>query len=287
MTILEGAAIVEMIRTKLKTFFRENIDWEITMIVKEQEFLIVFLDDDKRYQLERARSFEFHTAPIRAQVRPTELNPGADGCLEVVWVRAYNFPDYALYPEVAMEVAHLVGDPEEVDMASLKGHGAVRIKIGCRDSREVKGETQVYFNGDSHRIKWVVETGKDQFDKATNALKFDRHSDKADEEEEEEEPHDKHRPQQKQNKRDMGHTSDINRGGNFQQKANILQITLQTLTEGEQKGEKVNTSRGEEATITSRDNQVMTQQSVTDGEKVVIEKKNMEMGSLQGEILMF
>lgn len=84
MTILKGAATVEMIRTELKTFFRENIDWEITMIVKEQEFMIVFPDDDKRYQLERVRSFEFHTSPIRAQVRPTELNPGADGCLEVV-----------------------------------------------------------------------------------------------------------------------------------------------------------------------------------------------------------
>jgi hypothetical protein len=81
MTILEGAAIVEMIRTELKTFFKENIDWEITMVIKEQEFMIVFPDDEKIYQLERIRSFEFHTAPIRAQVRPTELNPGADGCL--------------------------------------------------------------------------------------------------------------------------------------------------------------------------------------------------------------
>jgi len=85
----------------------------------------------------------------------------------------------------------------------------------------------------------------------------------------------------------MGQTSDINRGENFQQKANILQITLQTLTEGEQKGETVNTSRGEDAMIFSGDNQVMTQQSVTDGEKVVTEKENMEMESLQGEILMF
>lgn len=59
--------------------------------------------------------------------------------------------------------------------------------------------------------------------------------DKVDEEEEEEEPHDTHRPQQKQNKQDMGQTSDINRGGNFQQKANIIQITLQTLTEGSKK----------------------------------------------------
>lgn len=119
-------------------------------------------------------------------------------------MRAYNFLDYALYPEVVMEVAHLVGDPEEVDLAGLKGNGPVRIKLGCRDSREVKGETQVFFNGDSQRIKWVVETGKDQFEKETNASKFDRHRDRDKEEEEEEEDHhDKFRSQQKNCKQEV------------------------------------------------------------------------------------
>lgn len=141
--------------------------------------------------MSRVKNFEFETAPIKVQVRDTELNPGSDGCLEVVWVRAYNFPDYALTPKVVMEVSHLVGDPEEVDMASLKWKGPVRVKIGCRDSREVKGETQVFFNGDSRRIKWVVESGKDQFDKEANASKFDRHRDRADEEEEDEGNQDK------------------------------------------------------------------------------------------------
>jgi hypothetical protein len=58
----------------------------------------VFPNDDKRHQLARIKNFEFETANIKAQVRPTELNPGANGYLEVVWVRAYNFPDYAFIP---------------------------------------------------------------------------------------------------------------------------------------------------------------------------------------------
>jgi hypothetical protein len=209
MTILQGAATVEMIRTELRALFRENVDWEITKLSIEKEFMIVFPNDDKRHQLARIKNFEFETANIKAHVRPTELNPGANGYLEVVWVWAYNFPDYALSPEVVMEVAHLVGDPEEVDLASLKWQGPVRVKLGCRDSREVKGETHVFFNGDSHRIKWVVESSKDQFDKETNTSKFDRHIDKADEEEEEEgDTKDKNRPKQQQNKKNMEMTSD-------------------------------------------------------------------------------
>lgn len=223
MTILQGVATMEMIRVELRALFRENVNWEISRLSTDKEFMILFPDDDKRHQLARIKNFEFETAPIKAQVRPTELNPGADGCLEVVWVRAYNFPDYALSPEVVMEVAHLVGDPEEVDMASLKGQGPVRVKLGCRDSREIKGETQVFFNGDSHKLKWVVESGKDQFDKVANISKFDRHRDKADEdEEEEEESRGKYRPKQQQTKQDMGQTSDATRGAAPQQKTNTF-----------------------------------------------------------------
>lgn len=87
----------------------------------------------------------------------------------------------------------------------------MRVKIGCRDSREIKGETQVFFNGDSRRIKWVVESGKDQFDKEVNTSKFDRHRDKADDEdEEEEESQDKFRAKQQQSQQDVGQTSDVN-----------------------------------------------------------------------------
>lgn len=90
----------------------------------------------------------------------------------------------------------------------------MRIKIGCRDSREIKGETQVFFNGDSHRIKWVVETGKDQFEKGASTSKFDRHGDRADEEDEDEEqPQEKSKPSQQQGKQDIGLTMDSSKGG--------------------------------------------------------------------------
>jgi hypothetical protein len=52
-----------------------------------------------------------------------------------------------------MEVAYLVGDPEEVDTTSLKKSRPVRIKLVCRDASQVRSETQIFFNGESPRIK--------------------------------------------------------------------------------------------------------------------------------------
>lgn len=37
MTILEGSAIVDMIRTELKAIFRENVDWEIRRLATDKE----------------------------------------------------------------------------------------------------------------------------------------------------------------------------------------------------------------------------------------------------------
>lgn len=85
MTILQGSANIEMIKTELRTLFSEKINWEVSQMASDKEFMILFPDDDKRQQLARIKkNFEFETAPVKAQVRATELDPGADSCLEVV-----------------------------------------------------------------------------------------------------------------------------------------------------------------------------------------------------------
>lgn len=66
MTILQGAATIEMIRTELRALFTENVDWEITKLSTEKEFMIVFPNDDKRHHLARIKNFEFETANIKA-----------------------------------------------------------------------------------------------------------------------------------------------------------------------------------------------------------------------------
>lgn len=48
LTMLQGSANIGMVRAELRAFYRENADWEISMMVKDKEFMIIFPDDDKR-----------------------------------------------------------------------------------------------------------------------------------------------------------------------------------------------------------------------------------------------
>jgi hypothetical protein len=95
---------------------------------------------------------------------------GADGKLDVVWIKAFNIPLIARKVETVMEIATLAGDPEEVDISTL-GEGPVRIKLACRDATQIRGETQFYFNGDSYRITWEVV--EEYQDKSRSSSKFD------------------------------------------------------------------------------------------------------------------
>lgn len=48
MTILQGSANIEMIKTELRTLFGEKINWEVSQMASDKEFMILFPDDDKR-----------------------------------------------------------------------------------------------------------------------------------------------------------------------------------------------------------------------------------------------
>lgn len=48
MTILQGTATVDMIRTELCAIFREKVTWDIYKQSTDKEFMILFPDDDRR-----------------------------------------------------------------------------------------------------------------------------------------------------------------------------------------------------------------------------------------------
>ncbi|RLN38904.1 hypothetical protein C2845_PM01G32990 [Panicum miliaceum] len=187
MTIEFGLATVETIEKELTSLFKGNYKWGIKKMNTENEFLITFPSEDIRSQLARFKGFDFQTSIVKANVVPTELSTGADGNLDVVWVKAFNFPPKAKTLETVMEVAYLVGDPEEVDTSTLSKPGPVRIKLACRDYGEIKGEAQVFFNGESHRIKWVVELPERKISKDASNSKFERRRGKDGEGDEDEE----------------------------------------------------------------------------------------------------
>jgi hypothetical protein len=46
-----------------------------------------------------------------------------------------------------MEVAYVVGDPEEVDISSLNSPGPVRVKLACKEVSRIRG-------GDTSVFQW-------------------------------------------------------------------------------------------------------------------------------------
>jgi hypothetical protein len=67
------------------------------------------------------------------------LSPESDGKLEIVWVKAFNFPEMATKEDIVMEVAYVVGDPEEVNT-----FGLVRVKLACREVSRSEGKPRCF-----------------------------------------------------------------------------------------------------------------------------------------------
>jgi hypothetical protein len=84
-----------------------------------------------------------------------------------------------------MEIGYLVGDLEEVDLTTLNEPGSVRIKISCVDAAKIRGESRVFFSGESYNIRWEVEGAHQESSKKHS--KFDRQRDSENEDEEKEE----------------------------------------------------------------------------------------------------
>jgi hypothetical protein len=212
MHIMSGQASLGIVERELKHLFTEVNKWIIKQLKGENKYMITFPNEDMRYQVAKFRSFEFETANVKAKVVPTDLSMGADDKLETVWVKAYNFPPISRKEEVVREIAYLVGEPEEVDIKTLEGFGPIRIKISCRDAKQVRGETQVYFNKESRGIRWeVIEEDRD---KSGNTSKFDRVREEEDDDEENEEGEFQDESDREVNNNKEGTATSVNKQGN-------------------------------------------------------------------------
>jgi hypothetical protein len=185
LNIMSGQATTEIVEREFKHLFREVPKWVIKKMEVEGKYLIKFPNEDIRYQIAKFKSFEFETASVKAKVTPTDMSVDADEKLEVIWVKAHNFPPFARKEEVVMEIAYLVGDPVEVDLSTLDREGPVRIKLGCREPHKIKGENRIFLNGEGYKIRWEVEHLQQDTSKVSS--KFDRRRGSDDEEEEKEE----------------------------------------------------------------------------------------------------
>lgn len=148
----------DCIGKELRQLFKGISKCSIKKMNEDNQYLITFPSESIREQFSRFRGFDFQTSIVKVKVIPTKMSYGVDDNLDVVWVKAFNLPSNAKNVEIIMEVAYLVGDPEEVDTTSLKKPRPVRIKLVCRDASQVRGETQIFFNGEVTDLnrKWRI-----------------------------------------------------------------------------------------------------------------------------------
>ena len=96
---------------------------------------------------------KFITVDILAVLEETKLDPDVFQVLQSVWVRAMGIPDNARTKFAIMELARLVGDPEEVHLPSLHWR-SIWVKVSCKNPNQIGGTSEVFINKKGRRISW-------------------------------------------------------------------------------------------------------------------------------------
>lgn len=112
--------------------------------------------------LTKRTKMQFITSNILAVVEETKLDPESFEMLESVWVRVVGIPKIAISEFVVMELASLVGDPEELHSPSLQWK-SVWVKVASKNPYLIKGTSEVYINKQGKKISWFYSNKLSQF----------------------------------------------------------------------------------------------------------------------------
>jgi hypothetical protein len=110
--------------------------------------------------LTKLKEFKCKISDMVVLVEKLDLMADCSDMLTTMWVQLMGVPYWARKERAVEEVAYLVGDFEEVDKAPLPGLGPIRAKVSCKDPKEIKGASKVYFNKRGFMISWLVESEK-------------------------------------------------------------------------------------------------------------------------------
>lgn len=106
--------------------------------------------------------------------------------LEAGWVQIHRVPDVARTEDAIKVVAELAGDVLVVDELSLIREGLVRVKIRARNIAKIRGDVQVFIEGEGYPFRFIPELPKKRttFEKGEASKKKDE--DQSEEEEKDE-----------------------------------------------------------------------------------------------------
>lgn len=77
--------------------------------------------------------------------------------LVAVWVKVYGIPKIARNEDAIKSIAELVGEFEALDGASIRRDGPIRVRVACKDPRELHFGMHVYINKVGYLIRWEPE----------------------------------------------------------------------------------------------------------------------------------
>jgi len=151
-SVLEGRGTKLRITTELQYLMDSKWNWDVERI-SESEFLATLPSRIALNLLAKMGKIKFVTADIMAVVEESNMEPGAFQVLQSVWVRAVGIPRIARSEFAVLELARLVGDPEEVHNPSLNWK-SVWVKVSCKNPDKIGGTSEVFINKQGRKISW-------------------------------------------------------------------------------------------------------------------------------------
>ncbi|XP_066159659.1 uncharacterized protein [Oryza sativa Japonica Group] len=147
---------VQLLFVELKKVVGLQWEWKVKQL-NDKEFLINFPSDDVRSKISTCKSFDFETSLIKASVVETGMTEEAVDELVAVWVKVYGIPKIARNEDAIKSIAELVGEFEALDGASIRRDGPIRVRVACKDPRELHFGMHVYINKVGYLIRWEPE----------------------------------------------------------------------------------------------------------------------------------
>ena len=140
-TVHEGRATRFRIATELNYLVGSEIDWGVKRL-SSAEFMISVPSPEILNLLKRMGKIKFMCYDMLASVEETDRDPNSFDALYTVWVKALGIPNISRKENHVMELAYLVGDPEEVHLESFK-RKEVWVKVACKDPKKISGPSAV------------------------------------------------------------------------------------------------------------------------------------------------
>uniref|UniRef100_K3Y2Q5 CCHC-type domain-containing protein n=1 Tax=Setaria italica TaxID=4555 RepID=K3Y2Q5_SETIT len=153
---IHGTGSVTKVTTELRYLINSKWDWQVRKIANGRYEFVVPTKADLEF-LTKFTEFQCKSSDLKVSVEKASISDGFFDLLTSVWVKMSGMLDWARKEKPIEEAAYLIGDPEEVDRRSLQRRGPVRVKVACKNPKEINETSNVYFNGLGFQITWTVE----------------------------------------------------------------------------------------------------------------------------------